>query len=90
MITQELQSAIYRFVLAAIEGERPHEQQKEELAHGLIAIAEANHVPIEHLVTWIRLHKATEKWTTAEFRRWAEAYDGLRAQVLAARSEEIV
>jgi rubrerythrin len=57
-------------------------------AEGLVAIAEANGVPIEALVEWIYVSTPTKQWTGAEFRRWCESYKALEAELARKVAEE--
>jgi peptide subunit release factor 1 (eRF1) len=53
-----------------------------ERAESLLAIAEANSIPIEDLITWIRTPSPGKQYSAAEFRGFCVAYVADRAFLL--------
>jgi hypothetical protein len=55
-------------------------------AENLIGIAEHYGIPVEELVSWIHYSHPHKTWSTAEFKRWSQKYDEVRAKLQSASS----
>jgi len=85
MITKTLQDEFFDQVLPVIRAELPREQQPEEFAHGLTAIALAHNISARETKEWLRLRLAGKQFTLASFTKWAQALEELKCELESAR-----